>query len=208
MPSFKHNYTFSIFLRTCPFRLALSSWNRWARWLWWLRGQSTVLRDMRSVRSTRMPSLIMSPSLPPFFSVHTLICFWSLSTSQYGIHSYWAACATRSVLCGRSKYIVIRFTKTSGENLLWHTVVPNTVICLSVSVCMFNDTFCLFLCQFAYDKEPEVNVTFYVKLKGTEKKIDSTLRGIFKWIWFIIAFRGRNNLWNCIHPVNMWIFKF
>lgn len=75
---------------------------------------------------------------------------------------------------------VIRFTKTSGENLLWHTVVPNTVICLSVSVCMFNDTFCLFLCQFAYDKEPEVNVTFYVKLKGTEKKIDSTLRGIFK----------------------------
>lgn len=53
-------------------------------------------------------------------------------------------CVQGSVLCGRSKYIVIRFTKTSGENLLWHTVVPNTEMCLSLSVCMFNDTFCCF----------------------------------------------------------------
>ncbi|XP_067247948.1 plexin-B2a [Chanodichthys erythropterus] len=30
--------------------------------------------------------------------------------------------------------------------------------------------------EFAYDKEPEVNVTFYIREKGTEKKIDSTLR--------------------------------
>ncbi len=31
-----------------------------------------------------------------FFSVHTSICFWSLSTSQYGIHSYWAARVCRA----------------------------------------------------------------------------------------------------------------
>ncbi len=50
-------------------------------------GQSTVLRDMRSVRSTRIPPSIMSPSLSST-SVHASICFWSLITSQYGIHSY------------------------------------------------------------------------------------------------------------------------
>lgn len=76
--------------------------------------------------------------------------------------------------------MVIRFSKTSGENLLRHAVAPDTVMCLSVSVCMFNDNILLFLCQFAYDKEPEVNVTFYIKDKDTERMIDSTLRGIFK----------------------------
>lgn len=30
--------------------------------------------------------------------------------------------------------------------------------------------------EFAYDKEPEVNVTFYIKDKDTDRKIDSTLR--------------------------------
>ncbi|XP_043092553.1 plexin-B2-like [Puntigrus tetrazona] len=30
--------------------------------------------------------------------------------------------------------------------------------------------------EFEYDKEPEVNVTFYIKDKGTNRKIDSTLR--------------------------------
>uniref|UniRef100_A0A9J8BX48 Sema domain-containing protein n=1 Tax=Cyprinus carpio carpio TaxID=630221 RepID=A0A9J8BX48_CYPCA len=44
-----------------------------------------------------------------------------------------------------------------------------------VCICVFNDTFYC-LCQFEYDKEPEVNVTFYIKDKITERKIDSTLR--------------------------------
>ncbi len=51
-----------------------------------------------------------------------------------------------------------------------------------------------FFCQFEYDKEPEVNVTFYIKDKVTDRKIDSTLRGTFQFIFIIIAYRSNRNV--------------
>ena len=38
--------------------------------------------------------------------------------------------------------------------------------------------YCVFVCvQFAYDKQQEVNVSFHIKDRDTERKIDSTLTG-------------------------------
>ncbi len=68
----------------------------------------------------------------------------------------------------------------AGENLLGHTVVPDAMMCSSVFSVLSLSMYFTFFCQFEYDKEPEVNVTFYIKDKVTDRKIDSTLRGTFQ----------------------------